>query len=71
MFMFMLCYATVGRHPTPSMTSHDALAPPVTVAQLYNTGRAELKLREDRRKYTRAQAVMGAASAVIECVKAD
>ena len=38
---------------------------------LWRTGRAELKLREDRRKFTRAQAVMGAASAVIECVKAD
>ena len=38
---------------------------------LWNTGREELKLREDRRKYTRAQAYMGAASAVIECVKAD
>ena len=38
---------------------------------LYTTGRDELKLRSDRRKYTRAQAVMGAASAVIECVKAD
>ena len=38
---------------------------------LYTTGRDELQLRSDRRKYTRAQAVMGAASAVIECVKAD
>ena len=38
---------------------------------LYKTGRDELQLRSDRRKYTRAQAVMGAASAVIECVKAD
>ena len=38
---------------------------------LYKTGRDELKLRSDRRKYTRTQAYMGAAGAVIECVKAD
>jgi len=38
---------------------------------LYTTGRDELKLRSDRRKYSRAQAVMGAASAVIETLKAD
>lgn len=38
---------------------------------LWTTGQSELKLRSDRRKYTRAQAYMGAASAVIECVKAD
>merc|ERR1740138_280215 len=37
---------------------------------LYKTGRDELKLRSDRRKYTRTQAYMGAAGAVIECVKA-
>jgi len=38
---------------------------------LYKTGRDELQLRADRRKFTRTQAVMGAANAVIECVKAD
>ena len=38
---------------------------------LWETGQNELKLRSDRRKYTRAQAYMGAAGAVIECVKAD
>jgi len=38
---------------------------------LWTTGREELALRADRKKFTRAQAVMGAASAVIECVKAD
>ena len=38
---------------------------------LYTTGRDELKLRSDRRKYTRTQAVMGAAGAVLETLKAD
>merc|ERR1719486_236701 len=38
---------------------------------LYQTGRDELKLRSDRKKFSRTEAVMGAASAVIECVKAD
>jgi len=38
---------------------------------LYDTGRTELALRADRRKYSRAQAVMGAAGAVIETLKAD
>ena len=30
---------------------------------LYTTGRDELKLREDRRKYTRSEAILGAAGA--------
>lgn len=38
---------------------------------LYNTGRDELKLRSDRRKFTRTQAVMGAAGAVVNTLKAD
>lgn len=38
---------------------------------LYNTGREELALRADRKKFTRAQQVMGAAGAVVECLKAD
>ena len=38
---------------------------------LYTTGRDELALRADRRKYSRAQAYMGAAGAVIETLKAD
>jgi len=38
---------------------------------LYQTGKDELKLRADRKKYSAAQAYMGAAGAVIEAVKAD
>ena len=38
---------------------------------LYETGRAELALRADRRKYSRAQAILGAAGAVVEELKAD
>mmetsp|Transcript_30147 Transcript_30147/g.75332 ORF Transcript_30147/g.75332 Transcript_30147/m.75332 type:complete len:424 (+) Transcript_30147:27-1298(+) len=38
---------------------------------LRDTGRCELRLRADRKKYSRAQAVMGAAGAVVETLKAD
>ena len=38
---------------------------------LYTTGRDELRLRSDRRKYSRTQAVLGAAGAVVETLKAD
>ena len=35
------------------------------------TGNEELALRADRRKYTRAQALLGAAGAIVDTVKAD
>jgi len=38
---------------------------------LWRTGRDELQLRSDRRKYSRTQAYMAAASAVVENLKAD
>ena len=38
---------------------------------LYQTGQTELKVRADRRKFTRMQAYAGAASAIVENLKAD
>merc|ERR1719267_443894 len=55
--------------PYRELTFLDAVK--LMIGGLYQTGRDELKLREDRKKFTRTQAVMGAAGAVIECVKAD
>ena len=41
------------------------------IVGLYQTGKEELALRADRKRFTRTQQVMGAAGAVLECVKAD
>ena len=55
--------------PYRELTFVDAVK--LMMGGLYKTGKEELQLRSDRKKFSRAQAVMGAAGAVIECVKAD
>jgi len=65
------CKASAEKLGLPYREVTFAEAAKMMMYGLYTTGRDELALRADRRKYTRAQAYMGAASAVIECVKAD
>ena len=65
------CKASAEKLGLPYREVSFATAAKMMMYGLWKTGRDELKLREDRRKFTRTQAVMGAAHAVIECVKAD
>jgi len=65
------CKASAAKLGLPYRELSFVAAVKLMMYGLYTTGRDELKLREDRKKYTRTQAYLGAASAVIECVKAD
>ena len=65
------CKAAALRHNLPYRELTFFGAVELMMMGLWNTGREELKLRSDRRKHTRAQAVMGAAGAVIDALKAD
>ena len=65
------CKAAALKHGLPYREVTFVEAVKLMMGGLYKTGREELQLRSDRRKYTAAQAYMGAAGAVIECVKAD
>uniref|UniRef100_A0A7S0PX52 Fatty acid desaturase domain-containing protein n=1 Tax=Coccolithus braarudii TaxID=221442 RepID=A0A7S0PX52_9EUKA len=65
------CRAAAEKFGLPYREVSFIAAAKLMMVGLYRTGRDELKLRSDRRKYTRAQAVMGAASAVVENLKAD
>lgn len=55
--------------PYRELSFYDAVV--LMMHGLWKTGRDELQLRSDRRKFTRAEAIIGAAGKVIECVKAD
>merc|ERR1719375_946149 len=58
------CKASAAKLGLPYREVSFAEAVKMMMGGLWRTGRDELALRSDRRKYTRAQAVMGAASAV-------
>lgn len=65
------CKASALKFGLPYRELTFVAAAKLMMGGLYRTGREELQLRSDRQKFTRTQAVMGAAGAVIECVKAD
>jgi len=65
------CKASAEKFGLPYREMSFLAAVKLMINGLYQTGKEELKLRSDRRKYSRAQAYLGAASAVVETLKAD
>ncbi|EOD39656.1 hypothetical protein EMIHUDRAFT_433467 [Emiliania huxleyi CCMP1516] len=64
-------YASAEKLGLPYRELSFAGAVKLMMVGLWRTGRDELQLRSDRRKYSRTQAYMAAASAVVENLKAD
>mmetsp|Transcript_44893 Transcript_44893/g.140361 ORF Transcript_44893/g.140361 Transcript_44893/m.140361 type:complete len:165 (+) Transcript_44893:1-495(+) len=65
------CKASAEKLGLPYRELSFAGAVKLMMVGLWRTGRDELQLRSDRRKYSRTQAYMAAASAVVENLKAD
>jgi len=65
------CKAAAHKFGLPYRELTFVAATKLMMSGLYRTGKDELKLRADRRKFTRAQAYMGAASALVDTLKAD
>ena len=65
------CKASAAKLGLPYREVTFYTAVKMMMAGLWETGQAELQLRADRKKFTRTEAYLGAAAAVVECVKAD